>query len=563
MDHQRLMLVFDVLLALLTIVLVLSLARVRRRHRRMVQQGIASRSELWSRVLGALVVNFALPIILLYLTFLVPAGKALILFHPDLGFWLAVVAVILVLKGMAELLLIGSVYRQSEDAKFLARTSEIRTRVVVVGGGIGGLAAARHLDRRLGGRDDVDITLVNRDNFFLLSPLLFEACSGVLELRHCAQPIRPCLRRVRFTEATVDAIDTDRRIVHIIGADDARRELSYDHIVVALGAATNLALIAGSEHARTFKTVADALMLRNHIIEQLERALIEPDLDRRRALLTLTIIGGGLVGVELLGELTSFVEDELRYYPGIQRDEVRYHLFEAGNRLMPESKPFLAEYADRLLRRRGVELHTSTAVKEIGPAFVRWADGQVESHTIVLAAGIVPSAVSAAMNVARDRRGRITTDPTLRSTSDPHVWAFGDCASTPAPDGKPYPALAQHAVRAARAAARNVTAAINGRPAKPFVYESLGMMAAFGHTRAACDLRGIKVTGFLAWWIRRTYYLFQMPRWDTRFRIALDWTVSLFSRPDLTKIDLAEEREQEQRNRPASGSHLDQSGVAR
>jgi NADH dehydrogenase len=554
-----LILLLDWLIALLTIALVLSLAQVRRRHRRMVQQGIASRSELWSRVAITLLVNFALPIVLLYLTFSVPAWNALILFHPDLGFWLTVVAVVLVLKGVVDLLLIASAYRQSEDAKFLARTSEIRTRVVVVGGGIGGLGAARHLDRRLGRRQDVDITLVNRDNFFLLSPLLFEACSGVLELRHCAQPIRPCLRRVRFTEATVESIDADRRIVHIIGADDARRELSYDHIVVALGAATNLALIPGSEHARTFKTVADALMLRNHVIEQLERALIERDPDRRRALLALTVIGGGLVGVELLGELTSFVDDELRYYPGIRRDELRYHLFEAGNRLLPESKPFLAEYADRLLRRRGVELHVATAVQEIGPAFVRWADGQIESQTIVLAAGIVPSAVSAAMNVARDRRGRITTDPTLRSTSDPHVWAFGDCASTPAPDGKPYPALAQHAVREARTAARNVAAAIDGRPAKPFVYESLGLMAAFGHTRAACDLRGIKVTGFFAWWIRRTYYLFQMPRWDTRFRIALDWTVSLFSRPDLTKIDLAEEREQEQRNRPASGTHSDPS----
>jgi NADH dehydrogenase len=554
-----LILLLDWLIALLTIALVLSLAQVRRRHRRMVQQGIASRSELWSRVAITLLVNFALPIVLLYLTFSVPAWNALILFHPDLGFWLTVVAVVLVLKGVVDLLLIASAYRQSEDAKFLARTSEIRTRVVVVGGGIGGLAAARHLDRRLGRRQDVDITLVNRDNFFLLSPLLFEACSGVLELRHCAQPIRPCLRRVRFTEATVESIDADRRIVHIIGADDARRELSYNHIVVALGAATNLALIPGSEHARTFKTVADALMLRNHVIEQLERALIERDPDRRRALLALTVIGGGLVGVELLGELTSFVDDELRYYPGIRRDELRYHLFEAGNRLLPESKPFLAEYADRLLRRRGVELHVATAVQEIGPAFVRWADGQIESQTIVLAAGIVPSAVSAAMNVARDRRGRITTDPTLRSTSDPHVWAFGDCASTPAPDGKPYPALAQHAVREARTAARNVAAAIDGRPAKPFVYESLGLMAAFGHTRAACDLRGIKVTGFFAWWIRRTYYLFQMPRWDTRFRIALDWTVSLFSRPDLTKIDLAEEREQEQRNRPASGTHSDPS----
>jgi len=425
-----------------------------------------------------------------------------------------------------------------------------------VGGGIGGLAAARHLDRLLGGRRDVEITLVNRDNFFLLSPLLFEACSGVLELRHCAQPIRPCLRRVRFIEATAQEIDVARRIVRVVGPDSALRELPYDHVVIALGAATNLSLIRGSEHARTFKTVADALLLRDHVIEQLERADVEADVNRRRRLLTITVIGGGLVGVELLGELTAFVDDELRYYPGIRRDELRFHLFEAGNRLLPESKPFLAEYAERLLRRRGAELHVGTPVQEIGPACVRWAGGQVESQTIVLAAGIVPNTVAAATNVARDRRGRIMTEPTLRSTSDPRVWAFGDCASTPSPEGTPYPALAQHAVRAARVVARNVAAAIDGQPPKPFVYEPLGMMAAFGHTRAACDVRGIKLTGFIAWWMRRTYYLFQMPRWDTRFRIALDWTVSLLTRPDLTKIDLAEERELEQRNQAANGSRV-------
>jgi len=233
--HQQLTLLFDGLLALLTIALLLSLVRVRRRHRRMVQKGMASRSELWSRLTIALLVNFALPVVLLYLTFYVPAWKTLIQHQPRLGFWLTAIVVVLCIKGLVELLLIGSVYQQSEDAKFLARTSEIRTRVVVVGGGIGGLAAARHLDQRLGGRDDVDVTLVNRDNFFLLSPLLFEACSGVLELRHCAQPIRPCLRRVRFIEATVDSVDADRRIVHIIGADDARRELAYAHRRCARG----------------------------------------------------------------------------------------------------------------------------------------------------------------------------------------------------------------------------------------------------------------------------------------------------------------------------------------
>jgi NADH dehydrogenase FAD-containing subunit/CubicO group peptidase (beta-lactamase class C family) len=552
--HRRLTLIFDALIALLSAALAMSLVRIRRRHRRMARQGIASRPELWSRISIAVVFNLALPILLLYLSFAVPAWRAFALFEPDLEYWLYGVAIVLFLKGVLEVAFIARAYRQTEDAKFLTRRSDIGTRVVVVGGGIGGLAAARHLDRLLGGRRDVEITLVNRDNFFLLSPLLFEACSGVLELRHCAQPIRPCLRRVRFLEATAQEIDVARRVVHVAGPDDALRELPYDHVVVALGAATNLSQVRGSEHARTFKTVADGLLLRNHVIEQLERAHVETDADLRRGLLTVTVIGGGLVGVELLGELTAFIEDELRYYPGIRRDELRFHLFEAGNRLLPESKPFLAEYAERILRRRSVALHVATAVQEIGPAFVRWADGEVESQTIVLAAGIVPNAVAAATNVARDRRGRIVTEPTLRSTSDPRVWAFGDCASTLSPDGNPYPALAQHAVRAARVAARNVAAAVDGRPAKPFVYEPLGIMAAFGHTRAACDVRGIKLTGFIAWWIRRTYYLFQMPRWDTRFRIALDWTVSLFSRPDLTKIDLADERELERRNQAASGS---------
>ena len=429
-----------------------------------------------------------------------------------------------------------------------------RTHIVVAGGGIGGLAAARHLDSHLRQRPDVDITLVNRDNFVLLSPLLFEACSGVLELRHCAQPIRPCLRRVRFVEGSVDHIDVERRVVAVIRADDAMAELPYDHVVVALGATSNLSMIRGSEHARTFKTVADGLLLRNHLIEQLERASLEPNPERRRQLLTLVIIGGGLVGSELLGEMTAFMSDELRYYPQLRPDDLRFHLFEAGDRLLPESKAFLANYATKIFKSRGVHLHLSTAVELIQPSGLTWAEGEIQAPTIVLAAGIVPSAVSAKTAVTRDRKGRIVTDATLRSVSDQHVWAIGDCASTPSPDGRPYPALAQHAVRAARVVASNIAATLGGKAPKPFVYESLGMMAAFGHTRAAAEVKGLQITGFVAWWIRRTYYLFQMPRWETRLRIALDWTVALFYRPDLTKIDLAEEREQERRNRPADGT---------
>jgi NADH dehydrogenase len=446
---------------------------------------------------------------------------------------------------------IGKLFRNGRLRQSEPGATTPRIRIVVLGGGIGGLAAARELDRRFSRRSDVEVTLVSRDNFFLLSPLLFEACSGVLELRHCAQPIRPCLRSARFIEATVEHIDVARGVVRVVAAEGAVHELPYDHVVIALGATTNVGLIPGSENARTFKTVADALLLRNHVIERLERAEVETDALRRRQLLTVVVIGGGLVGVELLGELTAFTHDQLRYYPRIRREELRFHLFEAGDRLLPESTPFVARYAAGVLRRRGAEIRTSTPVQAIGPGVVRWEEGLIEADTIVLAVGVVPSAVAAAATVERDRRGRIVTDATMRSVSHPNVWAIGDCAAIPGPDGKLYPALAQHAVREARAGAQSIRAVVAGSAPKPFVYRTLGTMAAFGHTRAAADVRGLPLRGFIAWWMRRTYYLFQMPRWDTRIRIALDWTVSLVFRPVLTKVDLAPEREQERRNCPA------------
>ena len=548
--HERLTLIVNLVVAMLTGALAISLARIPHRYRQLSRVGFTSRRAFARRIALAVAAIVVLPAALLYLWMAAPAWRVVAQFQPDLGYWLTIVAIILVLKALLEVVLATHVFRHPPRRGDV----QIRTRIVVAGGGVGGLAAARHLDFELGDREDVEITLVNRDNFFLLTPLLFEACSGVIELRHCAQPIRPCLDRVRFIEATVDEIDVERRVVRTVLADRGVQELPYDHVVVALGATTNLSLIRGSEHARTFKTVADALLLRNHVIEQMERADVETDPRRRRRMLTVVVIGGGLVGVELLGELTAFVDDELRYYPRIAREELRFHLFEAGDRLLPESKRFIADYAARTLRKRGAELHVGVPVQAIEPNLVRWAGEAVEANTIVLAAGIVPNATAAATDVTRDRRGRIVTDATLRSVSDQHVWAFGDCASTPGPDGKPYPALAQHAVRAARVVAGNVAAVVRGRVPKPFVFHALGLMAALGHTRAACDVRGLELTGFPAWWMRRTYYLFQMPRWETRLRIALDWTVSLFYRPDLTKVDLSTEREQEVRNCAADGS---------
>ncbi|HEU4628782.1 MAG TPA: NAD(P)/FAD-dependent oxidoreductase [Gemmatimonadaceae bacterium] len=423
-------------------------------------------------------------------------------------------------------------------------SSPAPTRIVVLGGGFGGVTAARQLERLCAGHARVEVTLVSRDNFFILTPLLFEACSGRLELRHCAQPIRPALRRARFIEATVREVDVERRVVHAVAPSGAAYELPYDQLVVALGATTNESLIPGSPHALTFKSMTDALLLRNRIIEQFERADAAGDtgaMAQRRGCLTFVVIGGGLVGVELLGELTAFAEDVLRYYPRIRREELRFHLFEAGPRILPEVDPALAEVALRVLRRRGADVRTATPVRAIEPRRVHLATETIDAGTIVLAAGIVPNPVAAAMPVAHDARGRIAVDAAMRSTSHPEIWALGDCAAIPDPDGHPYPALAQHAVREARRLARNVAAALEGRPTAPFVHRSLGTMASLGHSRAVAQVMGVRLTGFPAWWLRRTYYLLQMPRWDRRLRIVLDWTAALFSRPDITKVDVPAE----------------------
>jgi NADH dehydrogenase len=417
-------------------------------------------------------------------------------------------------------------------------------RIVVLGGGFGGVTCARHLERLLRSRPDVDLALVSRENFFVMTPLLFEACSGRLELRHCAQAIRATLRRSRFIEGTVESVDVERRVVHVVGAGGHPVDLPYDQLVVALGASTNDRLIPGSSNAFTFKTVADALVLRNHVIEQLERADAALDPAARSTCLTFVVIGGGLVGVELLGELTAFADDVLRFYPRIRRDELRFLLYEAGPRILPEIDPPLADVAVRVLQRRGAGIHASTPVQRIARGRVHVADETIEAATIVLAAGIVPNAVATTMLVEHDRRGRIVVDATMRSVSHPQVWALGDCALIPGPDGRPYPALAQHAIREAKQLARNIKATIEGRAASPFVFNSLGTLASLGHTRAVARVLGVRLTGFPAWWIRRTYYLFQMPRWERRLRIVLDWTVALFFRPDITKVELHVEREQ-------------------
>jgi NADH dehydrogenase len=420
-------------------------------------------------------------------------------------------------------------------------TSASKHRILILGGGFGGIATAHHLERLFRRRPDVEIVLASRDNFVLMTPLLFEVFSGTLDLRGCAVPVRAFLRSTRFVEAAVQDVDLDRRVVRLVAAG-LGAELAYDQLVLALGSKTNRAMIPGSEHAFTFKTPADALLLRNHVIERFERADVEVDPHRKAQLLTFVVIGGGLVGVELLGELTAFVDRVAPLYKHLDRDDVRFVLLQSAERVMPEIDPALAQYgAGVLAGRRGVDLRTNTRVRAIEPGKVHLAEETIVADTVVLTAGAGPNPVVAGLPVEKDRGGRVVAEPTLRHRTYPDVWVIGDCALIPGPDGKPYPSLAQHALRQARLLARNIAGVLDGRPPQPFVYQTLGMMGSLGHGKGFGKLLKVRVRGFPAWLLRRTYYLLQTPGWGRKLRTVIDWTLALLFRPDIVKVSLDSE----------------------
>jgi NADH dehydrogenase len=431
-------------------------------------------------------------------------------------------------------------------------------RIVVLGGGFGGIYSAYHLEREFWSDPRVEVTLVSRNNYFLMTPLLFEAGSGVLEPRHAVNPIRPMFKKARFVEANVERIDFETRKVYARHSpDNFVYELDYDQLVLALGGVTNRQLIPGSEHALAFKTLGDAIFLRNRIIDLFEQADVEEDTERRRNLLTVVMVGGGLVGVELMGELTEFVESLLSNYPRIPRNVPRFVLVEAAPRILPEMEEDLAAYAAETLRKRGVEILTSTRVEKIevekvflppGSGGIKGASGrslEIGAKTILLTAGVIANPLVAEFPLEKARQGRIVVESSMRSKDRPEVWALGDCAAIPDKTGKPYPPLAQHALREAKVLARNVAAVVRNGGHDPssvrleaFVYQTMGMLASLGNYSGVGRVMKFKIRGFIAWWVWRTYYVMQMTRWERRLRVILDWTVALFFRNDIVKLDL-------------------------
>lgn len=412
------------------------------------------------------------------------------------------------------------------------------TRIIILGGGFGGLYAAMHLEKTLARDPDVDITLVNRENFFLFTPMLHEVAASDLDLTHIVNPVRKLLRRVHFFDGDVDAIDLpNRRVMVSHGAEHHAHELEYDHLVVALGSTTNFFNLPGlQERAYTMKSLGDAIYLRNSIIARLEEADFECCAAERDQLLTFLVAGGGFAGVETIASINDFVRHAIRFYPNLREDMLRVVLVHPGGIILPELGEKLGAYAQRKLAERKVEIRVNTRVQGVSERGVELSDGSVvRTHTLIWTAGTSPNPLLATLPCTKER-GRFLVNEYLEVPEWPGVWALGDCALVPdGKSGKYYPPTAQHALREGKVLAHNLTAAVRGGTKKPFVFTTIGQLAAIGRRTGVANVMGINFSGFFAWWLWRTIYLSKLPRFEKKLRVTLDWTLDLMFSKDLVQ----------------------------
>jgi NADH dehydrogenase FAD-containing subunit len=435
-----------------------------------------------------------------------------------------------------------------------------RQRVVILGGGFGGVSAARRLEQFLPWTPWLDVTLVSQRNYLLFTPMLAEVAAGAVEPGNVGVPLRAACPRTRFRRAEVLGIDPDRRVVHLRGGG-ALEELPYDHLVLALGAVPNFRDLPGvAANALTLATLEDARRLRDHIVGRLEQADQEPDPLERRRWLTFVVAGGGFAGTEAVASLFDHVHSVLRYFPQIRPSEPRFVLVHSRDRILPELGDRLAHYARGKLVARGIELRLGVTVAGADLDTVMLSDGErLPARTLVWAAGTRPSPLprtspqaSGRAPEGSGRRGlgnpegmprslgsgsrggasigrAVMVDPTLRVRGSDHVWAVGDCARVPdlARRGAACPPTAQHAVRQGRAVADNLIAALTGRTPEPFRFRGLGFLVPLGRQSAAAELRGLRFSGLPAWLLWRGVYLWKLPGPQKRLRVLLDWTIEL------------------------------------
>lgn len=426
-------------------------------------------------------------------------------------------------------------------------------RILILGSGFGGLYTALHLEKKLRHDTNVEITLVNRENFFLFTPMLHEVAAGDLDLTHIVNPVRKLLKRTRFINGDIKSIDVESRKVAVVHADDNHdHELTYDYLVLALGSITNFYGLPGlAENALTMKSLSDAILLRNRLIKNLEDADYECSEEDRSRLLTIVVVGGGFAGVETIASVNDFLREAIRYYPRLRASELRIVLIEATRAILPELGEKLGGYALEKLAGRGVEFIMNTSVKSLSDGEVLLSDDSViKTNLLVWTAGVSPNPLLKSFDCAKER-GRLIANEFLEVEGLAGVWALGDCAAVPDPStGKSCPPTAQHALRQGKVAAENVLAAINGGRKQAFRFKTIGALASIGKRTGVARILGVNFSGFVAWWLWRTIYLSKLPRFEKKVRVALDWALDLLFSKDLVQfMDLSVAKTEQTKDR--------------
>jgi len=424
-----------------------------------------------------------------------------------------------------------------------AISKSAKKRIVILGGGFGGVYAALHLEKLLARAPEVEICLVSRDNFFLFTPMLHEIAASDLEITNIVNPLRKLLRRVKVFVGEVERIDlASKRVVISHGHhnyDNHSHRLEYDHLVLALGSITNFFDLPGfAELALAMKSLPDAIQLRARIIRRLEEANSECSLGDRQSLLTFVVAGGGFAGVETVAALNDFVREALRFYPNLSDRMLRVLLVHPGAVILPELGENLGHYAQKVLAQRGVEIRLNTRATSMTENEVCLNDGPpIPSSTLIWTAGTRPNPLLSSLPCQKEC-GRVLVNESLQIPGWPEVWAVGDCAFVPdaGQPGKSHPPTAQHAIREGRVVAQNIGLALAGRPPKPFSFKTIGLLASIGRRTGVARIFGFNFSGFFAWWLWRTIYLSKLPGIDKKVRVAFDWTLDLLFRKDVCAV---------------------------
>jgi NADH dehydrogenase len=400
---------------------------------------------------------------------------------------------------------------------------------LILGGGFAGSYVARLLGKR-------SATIVSRENFMLYTPLLPEAASGTLEPRHVVVPLRLMCRHAELLLGEVTLLDPGAHIVEV-ESEVGPAEVHYDQLVLALGAVARTLPIPGlAEHGLGFKSLADAIFLRNHVLRQLELAEASLSADDAKRHLSFVFVGAGYAGVEALAELSDLLRDAVRYYPRLRDTRQRWVLVDAAPKILPEIPARLGDYAAQELWKRGVDIRVSTTLESVEEHAVTLSDGtRLETETLVWTAGVKANPLLAKLGLPLDERGRVVVDPTFRVDGLEGVWALGDCARVPnqATPGYFDPPTSQHALRQARRLSKNLAGSV-----RPYRYRMLGQVATLGRHKGIAEVLGLRLRGFIGWFVTRTYHLYQLPLLTRKLRVVTDWTVALFFRRDIAELGM-------------------------